>query len=171
MDTYAEYSVSGTGVHILCWLAETPEEGHKDRTWDIEFYWRYQTIPITGNRVQLADWDSPDDVQDRTKRFMKLHAARFPATLAPPSSAPTQYARCTLTPDEVLSHLFSEKNAEKWRQVYDGKWQRHYHSPSDADLALLMKLAFYTGKDGQMMDAIFSGSPLSQILVRGTQLV
>ncbi len=170
MDSYAEYSVSGTGIHVLCWLSETPEEGHKDRTWDIEFYWRHQTIPITGNKVELADWQSPEDLQQRTKRFMALHAARFPATVDPSSSTPTPTARCTLTPDEVLSLLFAEKNAEEWRQVYDGKWQRHYRSPSDADLALLMKLAFYTGKDVQVMDAIFSGSPLSQIMIRGTEL-
>jgi primase-polymerase (primpol)-like protein len=42
MDAYAEYSVTGTGIHILCWLADVPPAGHKDAAWDMEFYWERQ---------------------------------------------------------------------------------------------------------------------------------
>ena len=33
---------------------------------------------------------------------------------------------------------------------------------------MLMKFAFYTGRDRQMMESMFSESPLSKILTRGT---
>ena len=73
-----------------------------------------------------------------------------------------------LTREEILSKLFKEANGKKWADIYVGNWQGYYESPSDADLALLMKFAFYTGKDRQMMEAIFFEAPLSKILVRGT---
>ena len=80
MDTYAEYSVSD-GIHVLCWLDDVPPGGHKERKWNIEFYWQARSIPITGNRVVLADWESPADVQLRTEEFLKLHKSRFPGSV------------------------------------------------------------------------------------------
>ena len=84
-----------------------------------------------------------------------------PATLPPERTS-------HLTQDQILSKLFCEQDGEKWADVYAGSWQGHYESPSDADLALLMKFAFYTGKDRQMMESMFSDCPLSKILTRGT---
>ena len=168
MDAYAEYSVSGNGIHILCWLADVPPGGHKDRDWDIEVYWERQTIPITGNRVQLADWISPADVQMGTTKYLALHKARFPQaySLCPQIQIPQ--VQVSLSADEILDRLFNERQGQKWRDIYNGDWQSYYPSPSDADLALLMKFAFYTSKDPYIMEAMFSACPLSRILIRGT---
>jgi putative DNA primase/helicase len=167
MDTYAEFSVTN-GVHLLCWLDDVPPDGHKDREWNVEFYWASRSIPITGNRVVLADWSSPDDVQPKTRKFLSLHRARFQQEWLPPAPAQTPKPSCLLCRDEILSKLFGEPAGKKWADIYAGNWHGHYESPSDADLALLMKLAFYTGKDRHMMESLFSESPLSGILVRGT---
>ena len=86
MDTYAEYSVSD-GIHILCWLDAVPPDGHKDRQWDMEFYWQARSIPITGNRVVLADWESPTDLQPRTQRYLTLHKDRFSNAWLPAPTA------------------------------------------------------------------------------------
>jgi putative DNA primase/helicase len=168
MDSYAEYSVSGTGIHCLCWLDNVPADDHKDQEWNIEFYWERNVIPVTGNRVCLPNWESPNDVMVRTTEYVKLHAARFPKTLAGTPMLPTAEP-VALSPDEILGLLFREPQGRKWQDLWDGQWQPHYRSPSDADLALLMKLAFYTGKDPHMMNMMFSASPLAKILIRGTQ--
>ncbi|HYW45172.1 MAG TPA: hypothetical protein VE959_20080 [Bryobacteraceae bacterium] len=166
MDTYAEYSVSD-GIHILCWLDAVPPDGHKDRSWDMEFYWQSRSIPITGNRVVLVNWESPKDPQLRTQKYLTLHKDRFPNAWLP---SPPQQPHLTsqLSEEQILSKLFWEKDGRKWADIYAGNWQGHYESPSDADLALLMKFAFYSGKDRQMMESMFLESPLSRILIRGT---
>jgi len=55
-----------------------------------------------------------------------------------------------------------------WAEIYAGNWQSHYESPSAADLALLVKFGFYSGRDRQLMESMFSEAPLSTILIRGT---
>lgn len=167
MDAYAEYSVT-RGIHALGWLDAVPPGGHKDREWDLEFYWAARSIPITGNRVKLPDWESPHDLQPCTEKFLKLHKARFQQSWAPSAPVPNPHQPCTLSRDEILVKLFREPNGQKWRDLYDGNWQGRYESPSDADLALLMKFAFYTGKDRQMMASMFSECGAARILVRGT---
>lgn len=167
MDTYAEYSVSD-GIHILCWLDTVPPDGHKDRQWDIEFYWQARSIAITGNRVSLSDWESPHDLQPRTTEFLRFHKSRFPKAWLPPAPPTTPDRSSGLSREEVLSKLFREPQGKKWADIYAGNWQNYFESPSEADFALLIKFAFYTGKDRQMMESIFSECPLSRILTRGT---
>ena len=148
MDTYAEYSVSD-GIHILCWLDAVPPDGHKDRQWDMEFYWQARSIPITGNRVVLADWriaNGPPATHAEVP-----HASQGSLLERAVASTDSTVAR-TDEPsfqDQILSRLFCEQDGEKWADIYAGNWQGHYESPSDADLALLMKFAFYGGKDRQ----------------------
>jgi putative DNA primase/helicase len=134
----------------------------------MEFYWQVRSIPITGNRVLLPEWESPEDPQTRTEEFLKLHKDRFPDALLPAPPPPPPQSTSVLMPDQILSKLFCEHDGEKWAEIYAGNWQVHYESPSDADLALLMKFAFYSGKDRQMMESMFSECPLSKILIRGT---
>jgi len=95
MGTYAEYSVTD-GVHVLCWLDAVPPGGNKDRPWDLEFYWQARSIPITGNLVKLADWESPLDLQPRTQRFLNLHKSRFADAGLPP--APPQPSKSSSAP-------------------------------------------------------------------------
>lgn len=167
VDSYAELSVSN-GVHVLCWLDDVPLDGHRDREWNVEFYWGPRSVPITGNRIVLADWQSPEDVQPGTEKFLKLHKSRFKDAWLQPSPAQSSQTFTVLSREEVLSRLFREAQGEKWAEVYAGNWQAHYESPSDADLALLIKFSFYSGQNRQMMELMFSECPLSKILIRGT---
>jgi hypothetical protein len=167
MNVYAEYSVSGN-IHILCWIDAVPPDGHKDRERCIEYYWMPRSIPITGNRVVLPDWESPYDLQECTQRFLKLHKSRFAQAWMPSAQQRTLERSSVLSREEVLEKLFRERAGKKWADVYAGNWQGHYESPSDADLALLMKFAFYSGKDRQMMASMFSACAASKVLVRGT---
>jgi hypothetical protein len=134
----------------------------------MEVYWSSRSIPITGNRVLLPDWESPEDLQPGTEKILTLHKDRFPEAWSPTPPPTSPQRTSLLTADQILTKIFCEHDGDKWAEIYAGNWQGHYESPSDADLALLMKFAFYTGKDRQMMEAMFSESPLSKILIRGT---
>lgn len=170
MDSYTYFSVSN-GIHILSWLDEVPPDvdaAHKDKELDMEYYWMPRPIPITGSKVVLANWNSPDDIQERTQRFLRIHRGRFPAAWAPPRPKPTPDGKPILSSGEILSRLFHERRGHFWLDIYNGRWQGNYNSPSDADFALLKKFSWYSCRDRSTMDAMFSASPLSKILVRGT---
>src|SRR5436305_5133532 len=154
LNALAEYSVSGTGIHALCWLAAIPPNSilptHKDLVRNIEFYWERNTIPLTGKLVSFDGWSSPMDIPDRTQAYLQLHRASFPSAYE--SSLPVvETGTSELSHEEVLRFLFNERNGTKWERVFNGEWQDYYASPSDADFGLLLKLGFYTNRDRQMM--------------------
>jgi hypothetical protein len=86
----------------------------------------------------------------------------------PPAPPQPSTSSCALSAPEILTKLFREPAGAIWAEIYAGIWHHHYESPSDADLALLIKFAFYSGRDRSLMESMFSEAPLSTILVRGT---
>jgi putative DNA primase/helicase len=177
LDAHAEYSISGTGIHVLCWILsdENLYPVHKHRATDLEFYWARNTIPITGYPVYLAGWSSPKDVPERTDVYLKLHQSLFADYYALKSQKPSQHQnnseQVPLTAPEILFLLFGEEESgTKWQAVFNGDWEQYYPTASHADFNLLMKLAFYSCKDRQLMDEIFSSSLLSKLLRRGNDV-
>jgi primase-polymerase (primpol)-like protein len=124
-------------------------------------------VCLTGEPLSLPDWTSPADIQNRTATFHRLHRLLFPDAYTERREN-VVYRACKLTEAEVLQKLFSERQGNKWRNLLNGNWQEYYGSPSEADLAVLVKLAFYTGRDSNMMDGIFRQFPISGIHKRGT---
>ena len=170
LNAYAEYSVSGTGIHIICWIERDNGllDFHKHAPSNTEFYWSNNTIPVTARRVSFADWTSPADIPERTRAYTSIHARLFAARYACQHDAPpAAEATSDLTRAEILHKLFHEPLGDKWMAIYQGDWKSYYASPSDADFNLLMKLGFYSNKDRQLMTAMFSASPLSRNLKRG----
>src|SRR5215208_5259120 len=71
-------------------------------------------------------------------------------------------AACTLADQQVLKDLFAEREkGDQWRDCYEGLYERYYPSPSEAVAALLLKLAFYSGKDTTLMERIIRDSSLA----------
>jgi hypothetical protein len=67
-----------------------------------------------------------------------------------------------LTDQDVLGILFNEVDKGlQWKDVYDGNFEPYYPSASEAVGALLLKLAFYTGKDPIQMERLIRGSALA----------
>lgn len=76
LDSYAELSPSGTGIHILVRgdLPFTGRQGSRDAALQIEMYSEYRFLTITG----IAINDKP--IADRTKEIKELADQFFPAT-------------------------------------------------------------------------------------------
>ena len=145
-QTYIEYSPSGTGVHLL-FKGKKPNGGCRNTELGIEMYdsGRYFTVtekPVEGSLDEIAqdngtlNWiqetyiKKPKDKGKKASRKKKSHTNGEP-----------------LTDDEVMGKARSADDDGLFRDLYEGKWEGKYGSQSEADMALAMKLAFWTAKN------------------------
>jgi primase-polymerase (primpol)-like protein len=103
-------------------------------------------------------------MEERSTELHELHEALFPADepkISHPSvSSGPAPAPSPLADAEVIEKASSAANGEKFKRLWAGDWQGDYHSHSEAGETLCCKLAFWTGKDADHMDALFRGSGL-----------
>ncbi len=138
INSYSEYSPSGTGIHILC-------KGEIARACKIskiglEIYTNGRFFTVTGNRLENYPAEL-NECTDALKDIFSRFVDKGPA-------------------DDILTLIAKSKDAERFQRLYSGQWQTDYPSQSEADLALCNKLAFWTSKDAGQMDALFRQSGL-----------
>jgi primase-polymerase (primpol)-like protein len=158
LDSYTEWSVSGTGIHIICRGVLPAGRRRKGR---IEMYESARYFVMTGHGATKA-------VADRTAQLAALHANIFGSAgqLAPAQAAPqrlenwpVQGAVANLSDDDLLAIAGSASNGAKFRRLWCGDTSKH-GSRSEADLALCCHLAFYTQADSARIDRLFRRSRL-----------
>jgi putative DNA primase/helicase len=138
LNSYAEYSPSGTGIHILC--KGKIARACKISKIGLEIYTKGRFFTVTGNRLENYPAEL-NECTDALKGIFSRFLDKAPA-------------------NDILSLIANSKDAEKFQRLYSGQWQNDYPSQSEADLALCNKLAFWTGKDAGQMDALFRQSGL-----------
>ncbi len=138
LNSYSEYSPSGTGIHILC--KGKIARACKISKIGLEIYTKGRFFTVTGNRLE----NYPAELNECTEALKSIFS-RFV------DKAPA---------NDILSLMANSKDAERFQRLYSGQWQNDYPSQSEADLALCNKLAFWTGKDAGQMDALFRQSGL-----------
>jgi hypothetical protein len=164
LDSYAEVSPSGTGLHV--WVFGF-KPGDKCKTEvengeEIEIYdhddVRYLTV--TGDHVE----GSPETVEQRNDVLGNLYRENFEAdsdedqtTLEETSATETT----DLDDQELIEKAKNAKNGAKFSRLWDGDMSG-YDSHSEADLALCGLLAFYTGNDHGRIDRLFRRSGLTR---------
>lgn len=147
LDSYTEYSPSGTGLHIFV-RGNIPEAGRK-RTRDkstgeaVEMYKEKRYFTVTARPFL------PAPIADRAEETAALFAELFPArqthtSPAPALSAP-EYLRIGLEKDRTF------------RALWDG--HRATNDESGSDMALMNKLARWCNRDEKQMIAAFLASP------------
>lgn len=153
LESYAEYSQSGKGLHIIC-KGTLPEGGR--RKGKVEMYSQGRYFIMTGNMA--AEYS---DIVNCTETIKPLHAKYIGDKQAAESnkSLPTN-AVLELSDEQIIQAALASKQGSGFRTLYDGLWQGLYQSQSDADLAFCNMLAFWFGRDKQRMDSIFRKSGL-----------
>src|SRR5262249_17054495 len=68
--------------------------------------------------------------------------------------------RQSVTNDDLLERARVAKDGVKFARLWEGNWKENYTSQSEADLALCMKLAFWTDRDAGRIDTLFRRSGL-----------
>lgn len=157
VNSYAETSVSGEGIHII---AKGKIEGNRRRRGNVEMYQSGRFFALTGNA-----FGSHTDViatvnPDKLKHLYDTYVAPHVDTPAiSPSTQPTVDIN-DLSEQEVVDAMMKSKGAPRIKSLLQGKWDGLYSSQSEADMALANDLAFWTAKDYTKMDSIFRSSGL-----------
>lgn len=161
-NSYTEESVSGTGVHILH-KGHLPISAARRKRGNVEvFNGGYFTVtgtPLNGEIKPLME--DTEFAMGIIRDYIDKPVSKRGTD--PGKAAPTPCDNQTHYKPQLLDHeLIAKacKDDEQFNQLWRGNWQGRYPSPSEADLSLCCKLAFWTGKDLDRMDTLFRLSGL-----------
>jgi hypothetical protein len=147
--SYAELSPSGKGLHII--VRGRVETGR--RRSKIEVYSSLRYMTMTGNVYR----DAP--IVDCNNMLQVLHSQMGKG----PNVAQYYSGDAVAKEDDqtVIERATEAANGGKFADLYAGNWQNYYQSQSEADLALVDMVAFYTQNKTQIT-RIFHASGLGQ---------
>lgn len=155
LHSYAEYSPSGDGIHILV-RGRIPRCFKSGR---IEMYDRGRFFTYTGQRV--PGFDLPiKERQAALDRLVAAHAKQLePANTS--AEAPAASVNASTLPDDrlLLEKAMQASNGAKFSALWRGD-AFGYASQSEADSALCHMLAFWTSNDATAIDRLFRQSGL-----------
>ena len=159
LDSYAEVSPSGTGVHVIV-KGELPRG--RSRKGDVEMYETSRFFTVTGDHLD----QTPACVHHRVDAIRGIHADYVQPSAADDeentdSGGPTKGipASVDLENEEILERARAAENGDRFDALWRGQTSG-YDSHSEADMALCLHLAFWTGGDPSRMDAMFRRSGL-----------
>lgn len=146
-DSYTERSTSGSGYHIIV-KGRIPAGVHRD---NVEIYSSSRYMICTGKVVR----NSP--ITDHQKLLDIIYGEMKPAEMVELTGAESVQDDA-----EVVEMALNAANGDKFDQLCRGEWEAMgYPSQSEADLALLSILAFYS-RDNDQVRRLFRMSKLGQ---------
>jgi len=110
---------------------------------------RYMTLTgcrIGGNGV----------IAERTAELQRIHARLFP----PKPKTNTKEPHASMPDHDLIARACKANDSGKFSRLWNGQWEGDYASQSEADLALCVKLSFWTNRDATRIDALFRRSGL-----------
>lgn len=152
LQSYAEISKSGTGIHIIC-RGILPSGARRKN--GVEMYSSGRYFICTGNVYN----EKYKAVADCTESVKVLHNKYLPSE-TPKAERQLPVVSINMNDQQVIDKARNCKSGYLFTMLYQGEWQGVYSSQSEADLALCNMLAFWTQKDSEQMDRIFRSSGL-----------
>jgi putative DNA primase/helicase len=163
LNSYAEISPSGEGVHIL--VKGKLRTGARRRKGKVEMYDHGRYFTVTGHPLE----GTPTTIEDRESELEGLHGKIFgkpSEKINQGQSRSTKSEKKTEESDkELIDRISKSRNGNKFNDLWRGDIEYltnnyPYPSASEADLALCSILAFWTGKDAERIDRLFRRSGL-----------
>ncbi|MBD7942504.1 DNA primase [Psychrobacillus sp. Sa2BUA9] len=157
LDSYTEFSVSGTGIHIII-KGNLPQSvvgtGRKSAKHGLEIYQYGRYFTMTGNR------ENANGIYDRTEELAEVFEKYFDDSdvQGRVNLADFEKDEIKISNDALWERMFRSKNGDEIRSLYNGNLLKDDHSGSD--LALANHLAFWTGKSASRMDSMFRETSL-----------
>lgn len=154
LETYAEVSPSGTGIHLIT-KGELTKKGR--RRGNVEIYDKGRFFTMTGKQIGGYNGINNDEYGQLNFLHNKYIAKHEP-------DINNQNLRGgngnDLTVEQIIDIAKKSKNSLRFTTLYEGDWEQFYSSQSEADLAFANDLAFWTARDPKKMDDIFRKSNL-----------
>lgn len=148
-DTFQEISQSGKGLHI--WVKGSIPSGR--RRGCVEMYSSGRFMVMTGNVYK------PTPINTHMDLAYQLWAELSPTTEQTHDSGID--ADQQQSDEEIIEIASNAINGQKFNDLYTGEWQRHYPSQSEADIALVNIIAYYTQNRAQIL-RMFRASALGK---------
>jgi len=153
LNSYTEISPSQTGLRIFIRGTLPP---HGRRKGPLEIYSQARFLTITGNRLP----GTPDAIYDRSDELSVWHEEVFGPVVQQRPTALVQRSPLALSDSELIERARNAANGTAFWALWNGDWSGQYHSQSEADLALVNHLSFWTGPDPARLDSLFRSSGL-----------
>jgi len=153
LNSYTEVSPSGTGLRVFG-LGVKP--GSRNKSGDVELYDHTSTRYLTFTGRHLPG--TPLELRDMTAELGDLYRETFPE----PEPQPARQAETVpidLDDADLLAKALAAHNGASFGALWRGDVSAH-PSPSEADLALCCRLAWWTGGDADRIDRMFRQSGL-----------
>lgn len=153
MDTYAEYSPSGTGIHLLFYgeVKEDKSLYKKNPRNGVEIYSKGRYFTFTGNAL------NDKDVEERTEQIAQVQLEYMQKESKKETAENKPVAN--LSDSELIKIASRAKNGRAFQKLWEGDISE-YSSQSEADLALCNILSFYAQADSSRIDSLFRQSGL-----------
>jgi hypothetical protein len=149
-ESYAEWSPSGTGLHIICKGAV--DRGRKRSK--IEIYSNLRFMTMTGNVMR----DAPIIDEDQMCKLL-FHDMGGAATL---HDGEVNYGAQTADDATVIHRMFTAENGIKTKNIFDGNWRQYVGTWSEADQALINVIVYFTKNKAQIIRIFQSSQPGSR---------
>ena len=152
-NTFGEVSPSKYGLHFFFEITE-PLDLIANRSGKYECYSSSRYFTVTGNT-----YGEEKDIRKVTPE----EAIRLISILGYPWGKTTdadlvrdemKYVE-VIGDEEILQKMFSSKNGDKVKKLYDGDKSDYQNDDSSADMALCSHLAFWTGKSHIQIERIW----------------
>ncbi len=145
LDSYTEVSPSGMGLHIFVKAKLSgPGINRSINNHKFEIYDSARFFTVTGLHLE----GTPTYIAERQSKVDALYKEVLEQTTKQPSSKPSQSPRLQAD-DEILRIATRAKNRVKFQKLYAGD-ASGYKSQSEAELALISILCFYSQDDDQV---------------------
>ena len=154
LNSYAEKSQSGLGIHIIC-EGKLPEG--RRRKGNVEMYDWGRFFAFTGNVLNSnAIINCEQSVIPLWEKYVKDEEVVKPNVVENNSFR----VSVSLTDTEILNKAFASKNGFAFQNLYNGDLTDYGGDHSAADMAFCSMLAFWCNGNMAQMDRIFRSSSL-----------
>lgn len=162
MDSYAEISPSGTGIHII-YRGKVHEEWKKKKTnaldkgIHLEMYQKDRYFTVTENRLNDLD---VNERESHAELIYKAYMADEKKAVEKPVENKPKIKSLTVTDKDIIDKAMNSNSGMKFARLFNGDTSDYDNDDSRADMAFCSMLAFWCNKDIAMMDRIFRQSKL-----------
>jgi putative DNA primase/helicase len=158
LSSYTEYSVSGSGLHII--VRASVEQGIRASLRSrldipVEIYSHGRYFTMTGSA-----YGKPANIVRAQNVVDYLREVISPAALNGKTQSEKERKNRYLGNDELIQAALSAENGDKFRRLWKGETSMYGGDHSRADAALLKMLLFWTKDDMERADCLFRQSGL-----------